>query len=129
MKQSHYHKSSSGKILNHLVSVIQLRVLINAILDMEDFLMIEIQSAILLVNISAQISNMPIWSVIVIHVIHVYQVKAVQLPQPNSYKDLNQTVNVHQLRATLLVILSTVACGNMIKKATTATKMKNLSTC
>ena len=129
MRQILFHMSNSGKILNHHVVAIQLRVLINVILDMKDFFMIEDQSAILLVSISAQLSNMPTWSVIASHVIHVCPVKAVQLLQPNFCKVPNQTVNVSQLKATLHVTPSTVACGNMTKKATTATKMKNLSTC
>ena len=129
MNQSLYHRSNSGKIVSLHVVAIQLKVLINAILDMEDFSIIESQSAILLVNISAQLLNMPIWSVIARCVIHACQVKVVQLHQPNSCKVLNQTVNVYRLKATLHVITSTVACGNMIKKATTATKMKNLLTC
>ena len=87
----------------------------------------ESQSAmILLVGISVQLSKMP--TLFAIAAIRVCLVKAVQPPQLNSIK-IVKTVDVSRLKATLIVIPSMVACGNMIKKATTATKKKNLSTC
>ena len=101
---------NSCKVLDQTVSVSRLRVILNVIPSMVA---------------CGKLIQMALNA----HAIHAHPVRAVQHLQKNSSKAQSQTVNVSQLMAFLHVILSTVACGNMMKKATTVTKMKILLTC